>query len=113
MLTTHNPTKIAALNDAARKSFSGCRVYMTPGVQALYQTQAIAARVQAYDDFTERNDPYGERDFGSFEFCGETIFAVKGVPFFRGEEAFFCGKSSAIFAVIGVQLLRWRVSVHR
>jgi non-canonical (house-cleaning) NTP pyrophosphatase len=56
MLTTHNPTKIAALNDAARKSFSGCRVCMTPGVQALYQTQAIAARVQAYDDFTERND---------------------------------------------------------
>ena len=55
MLTTHNPTKIAALNDAARKSFSGCRVYMTPGVQALYQTQAIAARVQAYDYFTERN----------------------------------------------------------
>ena len=74
MLTTHNPTKIAALNDAARKSFSGCRVYMTSGIQALYQTQAIAARVQAYDDFTERSDPYGERDFGSFEFCGETIF---------------------------------------
>ena len=74
MLTTHEPTKIAALNDAARKSFSGCRVYMTPGVQALYQTQAIAARVQTYDDFNERNDPYGEHDFGSFEFCGETIF---------------------------------------
>lgn len=74
MLTTHNPTKIAVLNDTVRKSFSGCRVYMTPGVQALYQTQAIAARVQAYDDFTERNDPYGEHDFGSFEFCGETIF---------------------------------------
>jgi hypothetical protein len=50
MPTTHNPTKIAALNDTARKSFSGCRVYMTPGVQALYQTQAIAARVQAYKD---------------------------------------------------------------
>ena len=41
MLTAHNPTKIAALNDAARKSFSGCRVYMTPGVQALYQTQDL------------------------------------------------------------------------
>jgi len=41
MLTTHNTTKIAALNDAARKSFSGCCVYMTPGVQALYQTQAV------------------------------------------------------------------------
>jgi len=74
MLQTFDTEKIAALNDAARKTFTGCRVYMTPGVQALYQTQAIAARVQAYDDFSERNDPYGERDFGSFEFCGETIF---------------------------------------
>ena len=74
MPTTYNPTKIAALNDTARKSFSGCRVYMATGVQALYQTQAIAARVQAYDDFTEWNDPYGEHDFCSYEFCGETIF---------------------------------------
>ena len=60
MLTTHNLSKITALNDAARKSFTGCRVYMTPGIQALYQTQAIVARVQSYDDFTIRNDPYGE-----------------------------------------------------
>ena len=70
MLTTHNPTKIAALNDAARKSFSGCRAYMTPGVQALYQTQAIAARVQAYDDFTERNAPYGAPHYLSIFFEG-------------------------------------------
>ena len=68
MLTTHNPTKIAALNHAARKSFSGCRVYMTPGVHALYQTQAIAARVQAYDDFNERNDPCGETIFWKIEY---------------------------------------------
>jgi non-canonical (house-cleaning) NTP pyrophosphatase len=34
MLTTHNPTKIAALKDAARKSFSGCHLYITPSVQA-------------------------------------------------------------------------------
>ena len=74
MLTTHNPTKIAALNDAGRKFFAGCGVYIKLGVQALYQTQAIAARVQAYDYFTKLNDPYGERDFGDFEFCGETIF---------------------------------------
>ena len=40
MLTTHDPTKIAALNDAARKSFSGCRVYMTPGVQAQHMVAA-------------------------------------------------------------------------
>ena len=74
MLQTFDTEKVAALNDVVRKTFTGCRVYMTSGVQALYQTQAIAARVQAYDDFSKRNDPYGERDFGNFEFCGETIF---------------------------------------
>ncbi|MDC3363335.1 hypothetical protein OAW29_03180 [Planktomarina temperata] len=57
MLTTHDPTKIAALNDAARKSFSGCRVYMTPGVQALYQTQAIVARVQYPVHTSNRSAP--------------------------------------------------------
>jgi hypothetical protein len=68
------PTRCTADIQTARTPDSLIALYMTPGVQALYQTQAIAARVQAYDDFTERNDPYGEHDFGSFEFCGETIF---------------------------------------
>jgi len=40
MLTTHNPTKIAALKDAARKSFSGYRVYITPSVQAQHVVAA-------------------------------------------------------------------------
>ena len=47
---------------------------MTPGIQAHYQTHAIVTRVQAYSDFNKRNDPYGEHDFGSFEFCGKTVF---------------------------------------
>jgi len=53
MLTTHNPTKIAALNDAARKSFSGCRVYMTPGVQAQANEQTAkvsSAKLSLIDD---------------------------------------------------------------
>jgi hypothetical protein len=29
---------------------------MILAVQALYQTQAVAAQVQVYDGFTERND---------------------------------------------------------
>lgn len=74
MLQAFDIKKVAALNDAARQTFTECRVLMTPGIQALYQTQAVAARVQDYNDFSERNDPYGERDFGSFAFCGETIF---------------------------------------
>ena len=74
MLKSIDTTAIAVLNDAARRAFTGCSVNMTAGIQALYQTQAIVARVQAYNDFNARNDPYGEHDFGSFEFCDETVF---------------------------------------
>ena len=74
MLTTHNPTKIAALNDAARKSFSGCRVYMTPGVQALYQTQAITARVQAYDDLQSRTIPTASMILAALNFAAKPFF---------------------------------------
>jgi len=73
-LKSIDTTVIASLNDTARRTLTGCRVHMTPGIQALYQTNAIITRVQAYSDFNERNDPYGEHDFGSFEFCGETVF---------------------------------------
>jgi len=35
---------------------------------------AYLRRVFAFSDFTADNDPYGEHDFGSFEFAGKTIF---------------------------------------
>jgi hypothetical protein len=35
---------------------------------------AVYAKVQAFDDFTNGNDPYSEHDFGSFEFAGETCY---------------------------------------
>ena len=34
----------------------------------------ILERVRTFDAFTSNNDPYGEHDFGSFEFAGERIF---------------------------------------
>ena len=74
MLKSIDTTTIAAQNDAARHAFTGCSIHIMAGIQALYQTQAIVARVQAYNDFNARNNPYGEHDFGSFEFCGETVF---------------------------------------
>lgn len=60
--------KIAALNDRARQSFSGCRVVITRGVSELGEAavHGILAQVQSYDSFTADNDPYGEHDFGSF-----------------------------------------------
>lgn len=54
-------------NDAFRKSFSGGRVLLTPGVSNLsadHQLTVISA-VQTFDDFSPDNDPYGEHDFGA------------------------------------------------
>ena len=66
--------KIAALNDAARTSFIGCRVVITPGIAAMDDLDAIMAKVRTFAEFTDRNDPYGEHDFGSFDYAGQTLF---------------------------------------
>ena len=66
--------KIAALNDQARQSFTGCRVVITQSVQALDNLADLLDQVRRYDAFTPDNDPYGEHDFGSFSYAGETVF---------------------------------------
>jgi hypothetical protein len=68
--------KIALLNDAFRRSFSGGKVTMTAGVYALPDMVKAEALKKAatFDDFSEENDPYGEHDFGSFELCGRKFF---------------------------------------
>ena len=60
--------QIRDLNDAFRTTFLGGSVVVTAGVQALATaTQAaIVAKVRAFSEFTEDNDPHGEHDFGSF-----------------------------------------------
>ena len=67
---------IAELNDAFRHTLLGGRVYLTRGIAALAVSaqDGIMARVRSFDAFTPENDPYGEHDFGSFEFSGNTIF---------------------------------------
>ena len=66
--------KIAALNDQARQSFTGCRVVITQSVQALDNLADLLDQVRRYGVFTPDNDPYGEHDFGSFNYAAETIF---------------------------------------
>ena len=69
--------RIRALNDAARRHSSGiCRIFVTRGIADLpvADQQIIMSRVVAFDDFTEDNDPWGEHDFGSFEYDDQTIF---------------------------------------
>lgn len=66
--------KIAVLNDAARSNVAN---YMaTRGIMALDEVTVseVYASVQQFDSFTESNDPYGERDFGSLSVRGEKVF---------------------------------------
>ncbi len=65
--------EIAALNDAHRRSMTGCTV--TRGVAELATLMNdIFVKVRDFKNFTEDNDPYGEHDFGSFEILGVKIF---------------------------------------
>ena len=69
--------KIRALNDAFQTTFRGGKVMMTAGVAALDEAvrRAVFGKIQAFDDFDEENDPWGEHDFISIEHEGQTFFA--------------------------------------
>lgn len=71
-----NIEKIKQLNDAFRKSFSGGRVLLTCGIASLplVQQNEVINKVKKFNDFTEDNDPYGEHDFGCFDYRGKQIF---------------------------------------
>jgi uncharacterized protein DUF3768 len=67
--------KIRALNDALRALTGEDRIFVTSGIAALPDSEQaeIMRRVFTYCDFRPRNDPYGEHDFGSFEYAGKCI----------------------------------------
>ena len=69
--------KIAQLKDTFRKSLGqGGHVYMTLGIQALPLEDQLQVfnLVKTFNDFSESNDPYGEHDFGAFDFKGDRVF---------------------------------------
>ena len=68
--------RIRDLNDAFRKSFSGGKVLLTPGVNELPSDVCAMAirRVATFDAFTPDNDPHVEHDFGSFDLAGHKFF---------------------------------------
>lgn len=73
---TETSSQIAALNDKTRRTFTGCKVIITPGIHGLkpQSIRSIIDAVRTFDDFTPDNDPYNEHDFGSFQYKGMTIF---------------------------------------
>jgi Protein of unknown function (DUF3768) len=61
--------RIRMLNDAFRRSFMGGTVVVTAGFEFLSadRRHTILARIRAFDQFNEDNDPHGEHDFGLIE----------------------------------------------
>lgn len=66
---------IRRLNDQLRTRYSGGRILMTPGINALPEdTKArVLQAVRTFDDFNEDNDPYGTREFGMVEVDGQNV----------------------------------------
>lgn len=71
-----NSAAIAKLNDHARQTFMGCRVFITQGIGELEGPiiQQIVHAVQVFDQFAADNDPYAEHDFGRVVISGHTVF---------------------------------------
>ena len=69
-------TDIATLNDNFRKTFTGGQVLLTAGIDSLPTDDVanIMLLVQNFNTFTPDNDPYGEHDFGAFDYNGNKIF---------------------------------------
>lgn len=68
--------RIAALNDAFRRTFLGGHVVETPSVLALPEAERIALllAVRRFSAFDTGNDPHGEHDFGTVEVGGRRCF---------------------------------------
>ena len=66
---------IATLNDKFRRSFINGEVLLSAGIVAMSSEDKanIVSLVQNFDNFNEDNDPYGEHDFGSFDYKDEKI----------------------------------------
>ena len=76
MMPNRDTDKIRALNDSFRQTFIGGRVMKTDGVAARDEAlqQNLFSEVKDFGKFEQRNDPYGEHDFGSVELGGTTFF---------------------------------------
>ncbi len=67
---------IALLNDQARTTLTNCKLIITRGIDLLGDEAVdhILHLVMRFDDFSERNDPFGEHDFGAVEYESNTVF---------------------------------------
>lgn len=68
--------RVRALNDRLRQQHLGGRIFLSSGLVALGQEACSQAlqKIREVADFNERNDPYGEHDFGGIELNGKRVF---------------------------------------
>lgn len=74
---TKRTARIRELNDHARRALGvGCRLVQTEGISALpaEDQSKIREKVETFEAFDKGNDPYGEHDFGAFNYDGRKIF---------------------------------------
>lgn len=69
-------SRIQKLNDIHRKLLLPTVVLAADATafMANKDLSPLLRKVQDFDDFNEDNDPYGEHDYGSFQFMGEAWF---------------------------------------
>ncbi|MCQ2965635.1 MAG: DUF3768 domain-containing protein [Alphaproteobacteria bacterium] len=67
---------IKTLNDELRHKLPDGHVMLTRGIfsKSDEDLNAIMQKVIDFSDFNEENDPYGEHDFGSFDYKGDKIY---------------------------------------
>jgi hypothetical protein len=68
--------RIRTLNDLLRRHHVGGRIFLSRELTARGPDTITAAlnMIRLVTEFTDANDPYGERDFGSVELNGERLF---------------------------------------
>ena len=71
-----NISEISLQNDNFRKHLSQGTLVLTQGIRSntSEDIKEIITKVRTFDTFDENNDPYGERDFGAFDYKGKRIF---------------------------------------
>ena len=72
----NNVEEIAKLNDEFRANPSLGTLILTEGIRSNTHDDiaTIINKVRNFNDFDEGNNPYGEKDFGAFDFKGKKIF---------------------------------------
>ena len=67
--------QIAKLNDEFRQAGPTHDWLMTQGAAALPDTIGLVQAIMTFDNFTEDNDPYKERDFCNFLWADNKVYA--------------------------------------